>query len=325
MSTQRRTCWIVLFLLPILVCTASGQLSVCDGRNHQNTATTGSWGLPSARTLGIQFAPASQVVVERIEWFYAASSISPTLGGTISIILEDSMTGLPSTNPANVVAQAQWSNSAASGWHGATFANPHILQSGVNYWLTTTASPTLAHQAPAYNDAGPDATPFAIATGGSWFTASSTHNFKVRILATVCTLPVEYQVNQPQASADINGVMGTPSTPAVLNLSLNDPATLNRSSSLTGPPWDILFGSAPLVPASAGGITLPDGQFVNIDLTDPGLSSLFTPIFNGPPLANNSVSVNTSSSLIVSFQMGVLDASSPTGVRLSQPNRIVVQ
>jgi hypothetical protein len=85
------------------------------------------------------------------------------------------------------------------------------------------------------------------------------------------------------------------------------------------------YGLAPLVPASGGGLTLPDGQIVNMDLTDPTFNFLFAPPLSGPAFVISAIPVNTASPLTLSFQMILLDPSAPTGVALSQANRLVVQ
>ena len=40
-------------------------------------------------------------------------------------------------------------------------------------------------------------------------------------------------------------------------------------------PWELGYGLAPLVPASAGGFTTAGGQIRNLDLTDPTFGVLW--------------------------------------------------
>ncbi|MAG57480.1 MAG: hypothetical protein CMJ83_14405 [Planctomycetes bacterium] len=302
------------------------QIQVCDGRNHTNQNTTGSWGLPAARTLGVRIVLATAVPVERVEWFFSPSSLTTQLGGTVAILQEAGTTGLPSTAVAGVLGSVQWSSpQVAPAWAGGAFAAPVMLAAGVPYWVTTTASPTVTHQAVSYDDSGPDPTTYAVATGGNWVLVSTPHRFKVRLLSTSCATAPEYQVNQAEASAAVNGVQGTAAAPATVTVGIGQSAVVALASSLAGAPWDAGLTVGPLVPASGGGFIIGGGQIVNLDPTDPTLTFLFSPPFTGPPFVNFSVPLNTSSALTLSFQLAVIDPAAPSNVWLSQPNRLMVQ
>lgn len=317
----------LLTILSLLGRAAVGQLPVCDGRNHQTTTTTGSWGLPAVRTLGVRFVPAMTLPVERLEWYFAPSILTPALGGTVAILQESAAAQLPSTSAGAVLAQAQWSSAqTAPIWEGGTFATPVLLQAGTPYWLTTTASPTVTHQAPSYEDSGPAPTTYAVETGGTWFPPTTPHRFKVRLLSSACSTGTQYQLNQPEAAASINNVQGTVSSPATPTVTTGTPANFNLSSTaLAGAPWDVGVGTAPLVGATAGGMTLSDGQIVNVDFTDPTFGFLFTPPFSGPPFANLNGGVPTAAPAMTSFQMALIDPSTASGFRLSQATRLIVQ
>lgn len=134
----------------------------------------------------------------------------------------------------------------------------------------------------------------------------------------------EYQVNQPGASFDIDGIMGTSSAFAMVTLAVSQQGIASLTSTATGMPWDIATATAPPIPASAGAVTTSDGQLLNIDTTDPTFSLLWSG-FQSTPFSNFSAPVSFPQALTQSFQMGVLDPASPSGIWLSQPVRLTVQ
>jgi hypothetical protein len=79
-------------------------------------------------------------------------------------------------------------------------------------------------------------------------------------------LPPEYQVNQAGSSLDFNGVTNTAYTANVANACAGSIVNTNLATNLVGSGWDIALSFMPIVPASAGGITLADGQIVNLNL-----------------------------------------------------------
>jgi len=140
----------------------------------------------------------------------------------------------------------------------------------------------------------------------------------------VQTGPPQYQVNQLGSSLDVNGVTGTQFMPASVSLAVNQQGVLTLSSTNSGLPWDMAFGQAPLIPVAQGALMLSDGQIINVDFTDPALGFWFN-VFQGPPFANVQVPFSVPAPATASLQMANIDPGSPTGVRLSQATRIVVQ
>jgi hypothetical protein len=134
----------------------------------------------------------------------------------------------------------------------------------------------------------------------------------------------EFQTNQPGSSLDINGVQGTGLSPASVSLALGQSGTVNATSSNLGLVWELGIGSAPLIPASQGALVLSDGQIVNLDPADPTLVLLWN-YFQSPPFQNFSAPVSSSSALAASAQIVVADPVSVTGIRVSQPVRLVIQ
>lgn len=133
----------------------------------------------------------------------------------------------------------------------------------------------------------------------------------------------EYQVNTALASMTVDGVVGSISSPATVNLAAGQVAMVSLQSSNVGTAWDVGLGAAPLVPASAGALLTSDGDLVNIDLSDPLFSFLWSG-FASPPFANMTLPISFPASTSVSGQLAVGDPTSITGVRVSQPVRVIV-
>ena len=163
--------------------------------------------------------------------------------------------------------------------------------------------------------------------GSSIAIESSDPIWNTTSVATVCPASPEYQVNSLNAHLDINGILGTQLVPATVTVQIGMTATLGLVSSSIGQPWDLGYGLAPLVPASAGALTFSSGQIVNLDLTDPTISLLFN-FLQGPswgPAASLSVPISVPFATAISAQMIVVTPSMPSGIALSQPVRLVVQ
>jgi hypothetical protein len=146
----------------------------------------------------------------------------------------------------------------------------------------------------------------------------------VRIDYTPGATLVNYQVNQLGAASDLNGVLGSTSTPATVNLSVGQAAGLTVTSTAVGMPWELAIGTLPLVPAFGGAMVLADGQILNVNLGDPSLFFLWNG-FASPPFSSVVIPVTFNAAANYSTQMGVLDPLSPTGISLSQPTRVVIQ
>lgn len=161
---------------------------------------------------------------------------------------------------------------------------------------------------------------------------NSPRDFVGRVHYICPPVPSDWQVNQaPQASLDVNNVQALPCLKAstvqsVVTCAPITPATgtVRLSTNLLGMPWDIALSGAALVGASAGGITLPDGQIINLDITGPLLflnGFLANTIPSGLPGASTfnltfgySLGVQTD----VSMQGVLVDPSMASGIRLTQ-------
>lgn len=134
----------------------------------------------------------------------------------------------------------------------------------------------------------------------------------------------EYQVNQPGASLVVGGVLGTSQAFALVNLSSGQSTIASFTSNNQGQPWEAGIGNAPLIPLSLGALTTVDGQILNLDITDPALTLLWN-LFQSPPFVNLTLPVAFTGPSTLSIQLAVLDPGASSGLRLSQPVRVIVQ
>ena len=132
--------------------------------------------------------------------------------------------------------------------------------------------------------------------------------------ALVGSAAPQWQVNQPGAAVDFDGVLATPFSPAISNKCAGSPVVACANS--FGNLADIFLNTAPIVSATGGGIVLGP-NIVNLNLAA-GFVQLFgtlapvsiCPITFGTPLGT------------LSAQMVALDFTSPTGLSLSQASQL---
>jgi hypothetical protein len=135
-----------------------------------------------------------------------------------------------------------------------------------------------------------------------------------------------YQVNQPGAALDLDGISSTQCLPAVVFRQINQPAVLTMTSTLAGNGYEVLY-TVPeaIVPLGAGGSLLSaSGQIVNVDLAAPGLgflNGLAFPAFPG----TFSIGIVLPFPFAFSAQLAVVDPANPDGFALSGPVRLVIQ
>lgn len=128
----------------------------------------------------------------------------------------------------------------------------------------------------------------------------------------------EYQVNQPGSSLDFDGVQGFAFVPAgVVTRCINSNFNVNMMSPWGGLPFDVLLGSATLVPRSGGGYVSPSGaQVVNINL------ATMTFAFGGfttPFFGNFTLAASLGTPLDIGAQMVNFDPTHIDTVSVSQP------
>jgi hypothetical protein len=135
-----------------------------------------------------------------------------------------------------------------------------------------------------------------------------------------------WQVNQIEASLDIDGISAGACAPAVVTRGIGVTSTLTIASSLVGNGWEVVFTvPEPGVPAGGGAIQLPGtGQLVNVNFAAPSLSLL-----NGltlPPFPGTlSIPVSFPVAVAVTAQLAVVNPGNPDGFSLSSAVRLVVQ
>jgi hypothetical protein len=134
----------------------------------------------------------------------------------------------------------------------------------------------------------------------------------------------EYQTNTLGATFDINQVAGTNSMPATVNIAIGQSAQATFFSTNFGQPWELLLGTAPLIPLSGGAFVTADSQVINVDLGDPTLVYLWS-LFQSPGFATAVVPFSVPSAASLSAQMLVVDPAMLVGVSISQPTALVVQ
>jgi hypothetical protein len=137
------------------------------------------------------------------------------------------------------------------------------------------------------------------------------------------TSAMDYQVNQPEASLDVNGIMGATCAPAVLATVPGTSANLNLASTLTNA-YDVAITAAPLVSASSGGLTTIGGQIVNLDFTTPPFWLLGTSFATPFPTAGVSIPFSLPFPVQVSAQMVVLNPATADQFTLSQAGEVLV-
>jgi hypothetical protein len=168
--------------------------------------------------------------------------------------------------------------------------------------------------------------------GNTGVTGTMAQRPNTRFVFQAMAAPTDYQVNQPQMSLLIDGVAGNPCQKAVTNhdfyvcsTSLTATGSILASTTLPGSLWDIAISGSPLVPATAGGLTLVDGQVININLGAPvafmnGFLGATFPGAGIPGITSSSISFGYSlmPTTDASLQAVIIDPAALTGLRLSQ-------
>jgi len=135
----------------------------------------------------------------------------------------------------------------------------------------------------------------------------------------------DYQVNSLAAYLAVDGVQGTSQIAAMVTLGLGVSGNLTLGSSNIGAMWDLAFTTAPLLPASGGGLVTGSGQIINLDTGDPSFGSWFNLLSSSPPFGGLNVAFAIPTAAAVSAQFGIVDPSFADGIAISQPTRLVVQ
>jgi hypothetical protein len=127
-----------------------------------------------------------------------------------------------------------------------------------------------------------------------------------------------YQLSQPAASFDLDGVTGQPCLPSTARKCSGTTTTANFASTLAGNGWEFAFTAGDLLlPLGGGGLLLPaSGQILNLNLASPGLILLNG--FAFPPFPGNfALPVSAPAPLQIGAQMVILNPASPDGLAVS--------
>lgn len=149
-------------------------------------------------------------------------------------------------------------------------------------------------------------------------------------LLAAAVLPAqEYQTNGPEASLMLNGVLATPTTPAVTVVCPGGLVTAVVDSTNVGLGWEVGISEAPLISASQGAFVSGNGQIVNIDLNAAVVwfyNGVTGPSYTTPLPAPTQTfqfgAAGTAGS--AGLQIGVVSPTHPEGVVVSQAAQLDV-
>ncbi len=147
----------------------------------------------------------------------------------------------------------------------------------------------------------------------------------------------EFQVNQPGAGLLVNNTVGGSCAGTVVNQTVYNCApiipatgTVAFSSNNLLQAWDLAFSNAGLVPATAGGLTLPDGEVINLNFasTITFLNGFLGATLPGGIFGQTTVTLSFAYALStqtdVSLQGVAVNPAALTGIDLSQASELHV-
>ena len=132
----------------------------------------------------------------------------------------------------------------------------------------------------------------------------------------------DFQVNQPAASSDCEGVISNGFDPAVSQACTGNSVDLNFASTEVGQPWEFGYAFAAAQGGSQTGMALGSGQVINVDILDPTFQ-----YFNGggltTPFAGNfTLPVTVPAGGTASMQSFHIAPSHVDGFALSQASQL---
>jgi hypothetical protein len=157
-------------------------------------------------------------------------------------------------------------------------------------------------------------------------TPTSNGLFAMKIRLTFVSGSNVYQVNQPAAGVDVDGIQSTPCAPGVATRALNVTSMINLTSINAPLGYEIVLTTPEgLVPVGGGAFILPQsGQFMNVDLAAPSLLFLNNLAF--PPFPGNfTIPFSSPNPVTFAAQMGVIDPTSLDGLALSGGIQLGIQ
>lgn len=140
----------------------------------------------------------------------------------------------------------------------------------------------------------------------------------------------DWQVNSSNASLDLDGNVTNSACAGPIDYSRcsNELISANLNSTLVGNPWDLAYGAGFGVPASGGGLTLANGDIVNVDLST---LPVFPQFLNGLTFAVGFVpfsipfALSAPTTLDLYSQMVILNPATLGGFNMSAMTQLHVQ
>lgn len=132
----------------------------------------------------------------------------------------------------------------------------------------------------------------------------------------------DFQLNQPEASSDVNGVTSNGFDPAVSQACTGASADLNFSSTEVGQPWDFGYAFTAALGGSATGLALGSGQVINIDTTHPTFRYFNGGNFTVPFTGNFTLPITVPAAGTASMQSAHVAPAHPDGFALSQASQL---
>ncbi|MAB89608.1 MAG: hypothetical protein CMJ90_09145 [Planctomycetes bacterium] len=112
---------------------------------------------------------------------------------------------------------------------------------------------------------------------------------QINQLAVGC-ITQTYSLNSGAASFAVNGVSSSVIAPGQVAVQTGASFAVTMDSNVSPAAWDLAYTLAPTVSLLGGGLGLPGGQIVNVDLADPSLSffnNVFASPWGGVPVSIN--------------------------------------
>ncbi len=132
-----------------------------------------------------------------------------------------------------------------------------------------------------------------------------------------------WQVNQPAAHFDIDGQTNDACAgPISATRCAGASMTANLTSTAAASPWDLAIAPGSGVAGGAGGLVLPGGQVVNVNLASPGLTFLLGASFQTPFIPLSLPFTFPVAPFDLTAQMVLLTPSVAGGIALSAANEV---
>jgi hypothetical protein len=295
--------------------------SVCGATNTSIVPANGFWIFQEAGVLGDPLTGSLAGLIGMrgmpTNWSstsnFGARLINP-LGNCVDYVYIRRGTTAPPALPPNLVAPCTW-----------TLGNVGTVTSGRAHAqrLTNTNTSSFTDWA--------DSVTATVGTPGAENTILGATQTPTGPLGSVGANFFAFETNDSECSFDVNGATNNGNAPISVVACLADTIVANLASTNVGFGWELAVGVAPAIAAAtdcapgAGGISTPNFQKLNIDLTDPALlflngltfsvafpGNIALPIIPAGPIAN------------VTGQMAIIAPANLDGFALSAPAQLQI-